>query len=92
MARRQSPDRYYDTLLERDQQRSWWRIALRYLATVITFIAIMLLVLSMYWVWEDYSADGYRGLTWESFSERAEFRWNEFLQGRIGLEQCDNIC
>jgi hypothetical protein len=87
MDRFKNPDDYYDAYFKRERSHAWWRVVARYTAALTAFLLLMIAVLSAWWIWQDYALLGVQGVTWENFSRRAAYRWNEFLHGRLGLDQ-----
>jgi hypothetical protein len=79
-------DEYYDAVFERRRQNAGWRIVLRYLYSVVTFLLFMSVALIGYWSWQDYLELGYQAVSWESIAAHATFRIEELKQGRIGLD------
>jgi hypothetical protein len=79
-------DEYYDAVFERRRQNTAWRISLRYLYSVVTFLIFMSVALVGYWSWRDYLDSGYQAVSWDSIREHASFRIEELKQGRIGLD------
>jgi hypothetical protein len=82
----ESAEEYYDKLHERDQQRVWWRMVLKYCAALVAFLMLVGFTLGAYWTWEDSSAAGFQNITWQNYMGHARFRWSELMQGRIGLD------
>jgi hypothetical protein len=67
---------------------------MRYAFSLLTFLAIMAIVLSAYWLWHDFAADGFRDLTWsagrESLADHFRIFWRELWLpcGSEGEQPC----
>ncbi len=78
-------DEYYDDVERRAEENVWWKRVLRYVLSVSIFLLFIVLALAAYWTWVDYSPNGFREISVESWLGRAAFRWREFNAGRLEI-------